>query len=70
MNLFALLQRRLDAGQPVSVALVGAGKFGSMFLSQVPTTPGLEVVGSPSGAEIGGAFGGEKEDQPARAQLI
>ncbi|MEA2832443.1 MAG: hypothetical protein QOG66_645 [Methylobacteriaceae bacterium] len=26
------------------VALIGAGKFGSMFLSQVPTTPGLEVA--------------------------
>ena len=25
------------------VALIGAGKFGSMFLSQVPHTPGLEV---------------------------
>jgi predicted homoserine dehydrogenase-like protein len=31
------------AGKPVRVALIGAGKFGSMFLSQVPHTPGLEV---------------------------
>src|ERR1700687_2261586 len=31
------------AGGPVHVALIGAGKFGSMFLSQVPHTPGLEV---------------------------
>jgi predicted homoserine dehydrogenase-like protein len=29
--------------KPVRVCLIGAGKFGSMFLSQVPTTPGLEV---------------------------
>jgi predicted homoserine dehydrogenase-like protein len=28
----------------VRVGLIGAGKFGSMFLSQVPTTPGLEVA--------------------------
>jgi predicted homoserine dehydrogenase-like protein len=28
---------------PVRVALIGAGKFGSMFLSQIPTIPGLEV---------------------------
>src|SRR5260221_430733 len=28
---------------PVNAALIGAGKFGSMFLSQVPTIPGLEV---------------------------
>jgi len=27
----------------VRVALVGAGKFGAMFLAQVPTTPGIEV---------------------------
>ena len=28
---------------PVRVGLIGAGKFGSMFLAQVPTTPQLEV---------------------------
>ncbi|MBV8703181.1 MAG: flagellar biosynthesis protein FlgA [Acetobacteraceae bacterium] len=41
MNLYRLLQRR---GRPVRVCLIGAGKFGSMFLSQIPTTPGLEVA--------------------------
>ena len=35
--------KRIDNDNPVKVALIGAGKFGSMFLSQVPTTPGLEV---------------------------
>ncbi len=44
MNLHRLLAARLDAGRPVRVVLVGAGKFGSMFLSQVPTTPGIEVA--------------------------
>jgi predicted homoserine dehydrogenase-like protein len=44
MNLYRLLQRRAAAGKPVRVGLIGAGKFGSMFLSQVPTTPGLEVA--------------------------
>src|ERR1700748_1593530 len=43
MNLSHLLNARLAAGKPVRVALIGAGKFGSMFLSQVPHTPGLEV---------------------------
>src|SRR6266508_1587353 len=43
MNLHRLLNARLAAGKPVGVALIGAGKFGSMFLSQVPHTPGLEV---------------------------
>lgn len=43
MNLHHLLEKRRTAGKPVRVALIGAGKFGSMFLSQVPHTPGLEV---------------------------
>jgi predicted homoserine dehydrogenase-like protein len=43
MNLHHLLAKRQAAGKPVRVALIGAGKFGSMFLSQVPHTPGLEV---------------------------
>ncbi len=43
MNLAHLLNARRAAGSPVNVALIGAGKFGSMFLSQVPHTPGLEV---------------------------
>ncbi|MES2752720.1 MAG: Gfo/Idh/MocA family oxidoreductase [Pseudomonadota bacterium] len=44
MNLHHLLEKRRAAGKPVRVALIGAGKFGSMFLSQVPHTPGLEVA--------------------------
>src|SRR5712672_2440959 len=43
MNLYSLLNARRAAGKPVRVALIGAGKFGSMFLSQVPHVPGLEV---------------------------
>jgi predicted homoserine dehydrogenase-like protein len=43
MNLSSLLNARRAAGKPVRVALVGAGKFGSMFLSQVPHVPGLDV---------------------------
>ena len=43
MNLHHLLGVRRAAGKPVRVALIGAGKFGSMFLSQVPHTPGLDV---------------------------
>ncbi|MEI7714320.1 MAG: Gfo/Idh/MocA family oxidoreductase, partial [Rhodospirillales bacterium] len=44
MNLYRLLQKRTEVGRPVRVGLIGAGKFGSMFLSQVPSTPGLEVA--------------------------
>lgn len=44
MNLHRMLSQRAEAGRPVRVGVVGAGKFGSMFLAQVPSTPGLEVV--------------------------
>ena len=44
MNLHRLLAARADAGRPVRVAVIGAGKFGAMFLCQVPTTPGLKVA--------------------------
>ena len=44
MNLSRLLAARADAGRPVRAMLIGAGKFGSMFLAQVPTTHGLEVA--------------------------
>src|SRR5215470_4634766 len=43
MSLYRLLQQRA-AGGPVRLALIGAGKFGSMFLNQVPTMPGLEIA--------------------------
>ena len=44
MNLQSLLAARVHAGKPVRVGLVGAGKFGSMFLAQVPSIAGLEVA--------------------------
>src|SRR5436305_12679613 len=44
MNFLHMLQQRAEAGRPVRVALIGAGKFGSMFLTQGPTRPGLEVA--------------------------
>ena len=37
------LRERAASARPVRVGLIGAGKFGSMFLSQVPSTHGLEV---------------------------
>ena len=33
----------ISSKKTISVALIGAGKFGSMFLSQVPSTKGLNV---------------------------
>jgi predicted homoserine dehydrogenase-like protein len=44
MYLYSSLIQRQVNNKPVRVGLIGAGKFGSMFLSQVPTTPGLVVT--------------------------
>jgi predicted homoserine dehydrogenase-like protein len=43
MSLHRLARERAAAGRPVRIGLIGAGKFGSMFLNQVPTMAGLEV---------------------------
>ncbi|HEU5318882.1 MAG TPA: SAF domain-containing protein [Chloroflexota bacterium] len=45
MNLSRMLRARAEAGDPVRVGLIGAGKFGSMFLAQVRTTPGMQLLG-------------------------
>jgi predicted homoserine dehydrogenase-like protein len=45
MNLHAKLAEREAAGKPVTVGLIGAGKFGTMFLSQVKRTTGMHLVG-------------------------
>ncbi len=45
MNLHAKLLEREAAGRPVTVGLIGAGKFGTMFLAQARLTKGLHVVG-------------------------
>ena len=44
MNLYHMLKRRADEGRPVRVGLIGAGKFGSMFLAQARVTTGLHVL--------------------------
>jgi predicted homoserine dehydrogenase-like protein len=44
MNLYALLQASAAKGRPVRVALIGAGKFGSMVLSQAQRITGLHMV--------------------------
>ena len=45
MNLSRMLAVRAETGNPVRVGLVGAGKFGSMFLAQARLTKGLQVLG-------------------------
>ncbi len=45
MSLYAKLQQRAAEGKPMRVGLIGAGKFGSMYLAQIPRTPGVHLVG-------------------------
>src|SRR6266545_1288541 len=45
MNLHRMLLARQAAGRPVTVGLIGAGKFGTMFLSQVRVTDGMHLAG-------------------------
>tara|TARA_R110002033_G_scaffold29286_1_gene65797 strand:- start:1097 stop:2437 length:1341 start_codon:yes stop_codon:yes gene_type:complete len=45
MNLKSLLAARHDAGRPVRVGLIGAGKFGSMILAQARFIEGYHIVG-------------------------
>jgi len=44
MSLYRQLQARASEGRPVRVGVIGAGKFGTMFLSQALRLPGVEVV--------------------------
>jgi predicted homoserine dehydrogenase-like protein len=44
MNLARLAAEAEARGTPVRAGLIGAGKFGSMFLAQVPTIKGLAVA--------------------------
>ena len=44
MNLYANLLEREAQGRPITVGVIGAGKFGTMFLSQARLTTGMHVV--------------------------
>lgn len=44
MNLYPKLCALEEQGQSIRIGLIGAGKFGSMFVSQCLRTPGLQLV--------------------------
>ena len=44
MNLFKKLQERAAAENPIRVGMIGAGKFGTMFLAQALRIPAIHVV--------------------------
>lgn len=45
MNLSFMLRDRAAANNPIRIGQIGAGKFGTMFLSQCRLTPGMHLVG-------------------------
>lgn len=56
MSLYSRLQQRAAEGRPIRIGLIGAGKFGSMYLAQIPRTPGVQLVAiadlSPAAARV------------------
>jgi predicted homoserine dehydrogenase-like protein len=44
MSLIQKLKARAADNNPIRVGIIGAGKFGSMYLSQVPRTPGVHLL--------------------------
>ena len=67
MNLYTKLQKRQAEGKPIRIGLIGAGKFGSMYLAQIPRTPGVHLVAiadlSPDAARANLARVGWKAEQ-------
>ena len=45
MNLYQKLRARAEEGNPVRVGMIGAGKFGSMFLAQAVRVAGIHLIG-------------------------
>ena len=73
MNLHAKLQERAASQRPIRIGLIGAGKFGSMYLAQVPRTPGVHLVGiadlSPAGVHTNLARVGWEPERLQAASL-
>ena len=67
MSLHRKLQELAVNHQSIKVGLIGAGKFGSMYLSQTPNTPGVHLLGiadvSPASAKKNLARVGWSDEQ-------
>ena len=73
MSLHRQLQQRAADARPIRIGLIGAGKFGSMYLAQVPRTPGVHLVGiadlSPGAARANLARVGWADERTRAASL-
>jgi len=45
VNLHAKLKEREAQGKPLRLGVIGAGKFATMYIAQVPRTPGVHLTG-------------------------
>src|SRR3970040_1785510 len=45
MTRHATLQEREAQGRPLRLGVIGAGKFATMYIAQVPRTPGVHLLG-------------------------
>lgn len=73
MSLHTQLLARAADRKPIRIGLIGAGKFGAMYLSQVPRTPGVHLVGiadlSPDNARTNLARVGWNAERSAATSL-
>jgi len=73
MSLHARLQQRAAEGRPIRIGLIGAGKFGSMYLAQIPRTPGVQLVAiadlSPDAARVNLERVGWERERAAAASV-
>ena len=71
MSLHQQLLQRSRQGRPIRIGLIGAGKFGAMYLAQVPRMPGVHLVAiadlSPDNARASLARVGWPMEQSAAA---
>ncbi|KQX23069.1 NAD(P)H-dependent oxidoreductase [Variovorax sp. Root434] len=73
MSLHTRLQQRAAEGRPIRIGLIGAGKFGAMYLAQIPRTPGVQLVAiadlSPDAARVNLQRVGWKAERAAAASV-
>ena len=73
MGLYARLCERAGQRRPLSVGLIGAGKFGAMYLAQAPKTPGVHIAAiadlSPEAARVNLGRVGWKPEQYGAASI-
>ncbi len=73
MSLYRKLMQRAAEGRPIRVGLIGAGKFGAMYLAQVPQTPGVHLAAiadlSPDNARASLARVGWKDERTRAASM-